>query len=161
MAGSELTGPEAASPELFRGNAWILTPTSASGGPPHEVEGLIEALGATPVHMEAERHDRLVAFVSHLPQVVASALMEVASARSRADPGLLDLAASGFRGMTRLAGSDPELWADILRFNARPVIEAVEAMLDQLVQAREMLQQGTIDALLRDARAARQALASG
>jgi prephenate dehydrogenase len=135
IAGRERSGFRAASAELFRGRPWILTP-SRSPGAEARVRRLVLATGARPVRMRAEAHDRLMAFVSHLPQVVAWALLRAArndtSTRRR-----LALAGPGFRDMTRLAKSPRGLWREILRENRREIARALRAFAGAL--SRESL----------------------
>jgi len=136
LAGSEAAGAAAAKADLFRDRRCILTPTAATGADALErVHGLWEALGARVERLDAELHDAILARVSHLPHLVAYALVEaVASARiDGRDP--LPYAASGFRDTTRIAASRGELWRDILVANA-PAVRAglgeLRAALDRL-----------------------------
>jgi len=125
MAGSEAAGFGASSPDLFRGRPWILTP-----GPDRAlrvVRALVRSLGARPALLSASEHDRLVAFVSHVPQLVAWALRSAARADPVAARGL-DLAGPGYREMTRLAGSPRGLWREILRQNRAEVVRALAAL---------------------------------
>jgi prephenate dehydrogenase len=124
MAGRETSGPGGASGSLFRGATWILTVDGAGSEPLEFVEKLVAQLGALPLRMGAEEHDAAVAAVSHLPQVVASALVN----RVARQPSALDLAAGGFRDLTRIALSDPAWWSDVLVENRG----AVSPLLRQL-----------------------------
>jgi prephenate dehydrogenase len=111
MGGSERSGPEHASPSVLDGIVWVLSATASTD--PAAVEGLetwVSGLGARPVRMAADRHDRLVAFVSHLPQVASTALMGLAASEEADEPEILLLAAGGFRDLTRLAASDGVVW---------------------------------------------------
>ena len=124
MGGSERSGPEHASASVLDGIVWVLSPPDASD--PSAVatlESWVEGLGARPVRMPADRHDRLVAFVSHLPQVASTALMSLAAAEESDEPELLLLAAGGFRDLTRLAASDPGLWSAILLANGEQIAD--------------------------------------
>ena len=125
MAGSERHGIEAASGDLFQDAWWILTPTTTTSSAAYrEASGLAAALGARPVALEPADHDRLLARLSHLPQVAASALVAAAVA-SEDKESLLGLAAGGFRDVTRIAASRPDLWVTILRANREAVLEAL------------------------------------
>lgn len=128
MAGRETSGPTAASAALFRGANWVVV----EGGRPEATAltvGVIEELGANAVFMSAEAHDRAVATISHLPQLLAAALLT-----SAADtPEAPDLAAGSFRDLTRVAASLPLLWVEILKTNGTAVLEAVAALRTQLV----------------------------
>lgn len=128
MAGREVTGPEAARPGLFRGATWVVVPDGAAESDVLAVETIVTSLGARPVRMGARDHDAAVARISHLPQIVAAALLDGAGEV----PGAMDLAAGSFRDLTRVAASDPAIWMDILTVNHREVMEAVEALRTRL-----------------------------
>jgi prephenate dehydrogenase len=137
MGGSERSGPENASASLVDDIVWVLTPTPACD--PSQVErlaGWITRIGARVVQMTPERHDRLVAFVSHLPQVASTALMALAATEESDEPEILMLAAGGFRDLTRLASSDPVLWSEILIANAGPITAALDLYIDRLTALR-------------------------
>ncbi len=126
MAGKERGGAAAADPDLFRGAAWVLC-----GGSPRRrarVARMVRCVGARPVIRTPAAHDREVAAVSHVPQLLASLLVGEAARRR---PGALELAGPGFRGWARLAASPPELWSEILGANA----DAVRAELAALERA--------------------------
>ena len=110
MAGRESSGPAGASGSLFRGATWVLTTDHADSADIEILARLVADLGAIPVLMDAADHDEAVAAISHLPQVVASALVN----RVARHPTALDLAAGGFRDITRIALSDPGWWTDVL-----------------------------------------------
>jgi len=166
MAGSERSGPEAAAATLLDGATWVLTPTE--GTDPHgvvTVRALVEALGARPVVMTPDEHDRAVALVSHLPQVVSSALMAFAAREHEAGPenDVLGLAAGGFRDLTRLAGSSPELWTGILVENSAAVGAEVDRFASMLLAIRDELfkgDAGALAALLDEARGSRALLST-
>jgi prephenate dehydrogenase len=124
MAGRETSGPAAASSALFRGAAWVICRQGAVAEDVRTVEHLITSLGARPVAMTPAEHDEAVAMVSHLPQLLAAALVTEASDHTSA----LDLAAGSFRDLTRVAASDPGAWAELLRANA-PALRSVVAEL--------------------------------
>ncbi len=128
MAGREVTGPDAARPGLFRGATWVVVPDGASETDLEIVESIIHDLGARPVRMGAEEHDAAVARISHLPQIVAAALLDGAGEID----GAMDLAAGSFRDLTRVAASDPSIWMDILTTNRDEVVAAVERLRERL-----------------------------
>lgn len=140
MAGRERSGPVAARSDLFLGRPWVVCPTPKSD--PQRVDavrGLVAALGATAVVMGPAEHDEAVALVSHLPQVAAS--LVAARLRLAADPSVA-LAGQGLRDVTRIAGSDPLLWAQILSANAGPVSAVLRELrtdLDRVLAALESL----------------------
>lgn len=127
MAGRETTGPEAASPALFRGATWVVV-EGAEEGPTNQVLEVVRTLGANPVLMSAEEHDRAVASISHLPQLLAAGLLSQASNT----PIAMDLAAGSFRDLTRVAASQPIPWVEILKSNSAAVLAAVDALREQL-----------------------------
>ena len=128
MAGREVTGPGAASAGLFRGAAWIVATDDTGSEDVAEVEAVIASLGARPVRMTAEEHDEAVAAVSHLPQVLAAALLAEAAAHTTA----LDLAAGSFRDLTRVAVSAPEVWAQLLVANRDAVSADIRGIAARL-----------------------------
>src|SRR6185312_6728850 len=134
----ERSGPEHASPSVLDGIVWVISATEVSdAGAAQALETWIEGLGARPVRMPADRHDRLVAFVSHLPQVASTALMSLAAAEEADEPEILLLAAGGFRDLTRLAASDAGLWASILLANREQIAQAIDLYVDRLRSLRE------------------------
>lgn len=140
MAGRERSGPIAARSDLFLGRPWVVCP--GPGTPATRVEvvrRLAGALGASPVTMAVDDHDAAVALVSHVPQLAAS--LVAARLRDATDPAVA-LAGQGLRDVTRIAGSDPLLWAQILGANAGPVLQVLKALradLDDLMTALELL----------------------
>jgi prephenate dehydrogenase len=162
MAGRERSGPVAARADLFLGRPWVVCPQD--GTDPARVETvrrLAAALGASAVLMAADDHDEAVALVSHLPQVAASL---VAARLIKASDPAVGLAGQGLRDVTRVADSDPTLWAQILAANATPVARVLRQMradLDGLIDALTAFegsgQNGTIGP--NDAVGARAALA--
>lgn len=164
LTGSERTGAAAASPVLLDGAVWALTPTAGTDpGALELVEDVVRRIGADPVRLEPQRHDAIVALVSHLPQLVSTALMRTAADHASREPALLLLAAGGFRDLTRLAASSPELWVDILLENREPIAEAVrglEASLAELLGMIDRGDRGGIVEAFRGARTERLALAA-
>ncbi|MCS6858965.1 MAG: prephenate dehydrogenase/arogenate dehydrogenase family protein [Abditibacteriales bacterium] len=133
MAGSHETGPQWARADLFVGATYVLTPTPQTDPAALEtVRTLAEKLGARPLLLDALTHDELVAFTSHLPHVVAFALANAVAAKQKENPHAAQLAASGFRDMTRLAASDPQLWTDICLANRDAVLTAIAEFERQL-----------------------------
>ncbi|HEX8117391.1 MAG TPA: prephenate dehydrogenase/arogenate dehydrogenase family protein [Pyrinomonadaceae bacterium] len=140
VAGSHLRGPAHARADLFEGAPYVLTPP-ADGSDPSALEALEEtlnALGARVRVMRADEHDRALARLSHLPQLVSCAL----AAAVMEDVGELELSAlagPGYRDMTRLASSPWGLWQDILATNPREVADALDALISKLAAARDGL----------------------
>lgn len=136
MAGREMSGPAAASAELFHGRIWLLTPTEQTDVRRLDrVAELAASTGAAVRTMPAQLHDRAVALISHTPQVVASLM---AARLADADGETVGVAGQGLRDVVRIAGSDAHLWADILCTNARevrPVLTALQSDLDRMLVA--------------------------
>ena len=165
MAGSEQEGVEGADPEMFADAIWVLTPTDGTAGDVlARVRSVVSSLGAEILTLPPERHDSLVALVSHVPHLTAATLMGIAAARSEEHSAVLRLAAGGFRDMTRVAAGHPGIWPDICRENAT----AIDGVLDDLIRAltavRAEVSGGDRDGLLRrleTARTARVSLPTG
>lgn len=155
MAGREVTGPDAARAALFRGATWVVVPNGADEKDVECVERIVTDLGARPVRMSAERHDAAVARISHVPQILAAALLEGAGEV----PGAMDLAAGSFRDLTRVASSDPAVWMDILTANRSEVTAALEWLRDRLAAVLES--EAQLAATLEDARRLRASLGHG
>lgn len=132
LAGRERAGLRAAHAGLFVGRPWALTPGRTTDPRAlRRVRALARAVGARPVDVPAETHDRVLAFLSHLPQLVAWALLDAARADGITRDWLA-LAGPGFRDMTRLAASPTSLWAEILTANAAQVHDAQVAFVKAL-----------------------------
>ena len=135
MAGSERSGLAASDARLFRGRPWVLTPVRTSPRDLALLQRLVRAMGARPMTMSPAEHDRAVAFLSHVPQLLAWALRDAAG-RDRVAARRLGIAGPGFRDMTRLARSPRRLWREILDQNRRPVARAVAAFARELRRGR-------------------------
>ena len=127
MAGLPQGGIERASDDLFEGRQWLLCPEHSDPDAVARVETFVSALGAQPVRLTAEEHDRAVALTSHLPQLLASALAVLAE-RKHADVA----AGPAFQSATRVAGGGEAMWRDILATNADEVSLALEALGEEL-----------------------------
>ena len=140
MGGSERAGPDHASASVVDAIVWAVTPTPDSDEAcVKALERWITLIGARPVRMDPVRHDRLVAFVSHLPQVASTALMSLAATEEADEPEILLLAAGGFRDLTRLAASNPGLWSDILLSNREAIGLALDLYVARLAELREAI----------------------
>ena len=134
MCGKERAGISAADADLYRGALFCLTPLARTRPDALSLAGeLVRAIGARPLVIEPQRHDALVAAISHLPYLVAAALTAAAAETAAADPLAWQLAASGFRDTSRLAGSDVDMMLDILLTNrqcaAGPARRAAQTLL--------------------------------
>lgn len=140
MGGSERSGPDHASPSVLDGIVWVLSAgPKADPSSVDRLEAWIGKVGARAVRMKADRHDRLVAMVSHLPQVASTALMGLAAKEEAGEPEILLLAAGGFRDLTRLAASNPRLWGDILLANRDAIARAIDLYVDRLTALRDLV----------------------
>lgn len=140
MAGSELRGLAGARADLFRECTWVLTPTELTRPETYgALHGILRELGANVVAVRADDHDRLVAVASHVPHLLAGALMNEASRVAEQDAVLLQLAAGGFRDMTRVAAGDPSIWPDVLFENRDAVTQTLASLERRLVSLREAL----------------------
>lgn len=153
MAGSESSGPTAASGSLFRGASWVVVSDGASERDVAAVSDIVASFGATPVVMTAAEHDSAVALASHLPHLTAGALVDVVAS----GPAALALAAGGFRDLTRVAMSRAEWWPEVLHENRDAVVEAVRALSVRLQEIATDLESGE-RSLLRDRLAASAAI---
>jgi prephenate dehydrogenase len=143
MAGSEQEGIDGATPDLFEGATWVLTPTPRTDAAAYaQVRQVIGTLGAEVVALPPDRHDVLVAIVSHVPHLTAATLMRLADARSEEHRALLRLAAGGFRDMTRIAAGHPGIWPDICSDNRAAIVEVLDELTDALGHMREIVADG-------------------
>ena len=162
MAGSELEGVEGSDPDLFIGAAWVLTPTQGTDpGAYALLHAIVASLGADVVAVEPERHDAIVAVVSHVPHLTAAALMGVAAGHAEHQGALLRLAAGGFRDMTRIAAGHPGIWPDVCADNAEAITSVIDELVTELQRVRSVVaggRRGELVDTLERARAARLAL---
>ncbi len=140
MAGSEHSGVSAADPFLFQNAIYVITPTPAV---PPEIGGrllaLVKALGAMPMEMAPDAHDRAAAAVSHLPQMMATTLVGMVG-RIKEREGLpMQMAAGGFRDLTRIASSPFDMWRDICQTNAGQIIEMIDLFLEEMSSVRKTI----------------------
>ncbi|TWI65271.1 prephenate dehydrogenase [Pseudoduganella lurida] len=142
IAGRETNGPEAAVGDLYVGKKFVVTPLAESR--PEDVDRVTDAwraCGAIIHRLAPEEHDRVFASVSHLPHLLAYALVDDIANKPHADL-LFQYAASGFRDFTRIAGSSPEMWRDISLANGAALLGELDAYLAQLALLRERLAAG-------------------
>jgi prephenate dehydrogenase len=157
MAGSQLSGVANARADLFKGARYFLTPTDETDPDAYrEVAGFVRDLGAIPTAVDPEKHDLLMAALSHLPHLMAAALLKVASDIS---PEALSFAGPSFRDLTRVGASNPSLWSDILAENAPALGEALGAFAGAMAQlGSEIQDRESMERRFRDARDAYDAL---
>jgi prephenate dehydrogenase len=151
MAGRETTGAASATADLFVERPWVIVPgDDARPVDIERVEALARATGARPVRQGADEHDAAVAAISHLPLVVAAALVESVAQQGPDWSIARSLAATGWSDMTRLAKGDPEMGAGILSTNRPAVLARVRAMRDALDGWIARLERDAADPELRD-----------
>jgi prephenate dehydrogenase len=148
LAGAETAGVENAREDLFEGARWYLTPTENSSGLLYDrLQRTLSTLGARPQAIDPEGHDRLMAAISHLPHVLANALAcEAADSLTQDTERLPDVGPS-FRDMTRVAGSNPAIWADIFATNREAVARLVDSVGERLRNAAQLIREGDRAAL--------------
>jgi prephenate dehydrogenase len=162
MAGSEQEGVAGARADLFEGRTWVLTPIEGTDDDAFaEVRAVVAGFGAEVVSLDPQRHDSMVALVSHVPHLTAASLMGLADERSTEHRGLLRLAAGGFRDMTRIAAGHPGIWPDICAENRSAIVAELDRLVATLGEVRDLVDEGDRDglvAVLERARSARLAL---
>lgn len=141
LAGAAVSGLEHARPDLFRGRPWLFTPANdGAGAALGKLMEFVQALGAVPSVMTVDAHDRMLAFISHLPQLTASALMEVVGTAVHEEG--LALAGRGLIDTTRLASSPADIWQDIAATNSDEVGPALDTLIARLQELRRDLGRG-------------------
>jgi prephenate dehydrogenase len=142
ICGSEARGPERATAEIFEGATWFLTPVAATDPDSYTLlHGFVSGLGAVPVAIAPEAHDRLVAVTSHLPHALANVLLNHAGGGKIDGHDPLDAAGGSLRDMTRVAGANPRIWVDIF-------LENRDALAASLAEHRRRIEQ--VEAALAD-----------
>ncbi len=152
IAGKEFSGAANADASLFRNATWVLTPTGGrhaliapefSRGVHREYLAMLESIGARVVVTTPEKHDRVLAFTSHLPQLVATALANAVKGELADSAELRDLSGRALREMTRLAKSDTQLWSEVAAANSQNIRDAIDAVHRHLGRLRDSV--GTAD----------------
>jgi prephenate dehydrogenase len=148
LAGAETAGVENSRADLFEGARWYLTPTERSSGLLYDrLQRILARFGARPQAIDAEAHDRLMATVSHLPHVMANVLVAQAAAELSRDSERMPDVGPSFRDTSRVAGANPAIWGDIFSSNRESVAEAIDAVVDRLREAAELIRAGDRDAV--------------
>jgi prephenate dehydrogenase len=143
MCGKETSGIEVADPAIYQGRTFILSPLERTSPEALALgEALARATGATPLIVEGARQDFLVGTVSHLPYLLACALVRTADASTSHDPLMWKIVAGGFRDTSRVAGSDVTMMLDILMTNQQQVGQALHACIGQLQRLVRLIEDG-------------------
>ena len=165
MAGSEQEGVAGARADLFKNAVWVLTPIDDTDDDSLvQIRSVVASLGADVVSLAPERHDALVAVVSHVPHLTAATLMALANERSEEHQVMLRLAAGGFRDMTRIASGHPGIWPDICDENSEAICSVLDRFIAALAEVRSLVADGNrggLLELLEQARSARAHLPYG
>ncbi|MEX1126025.1 MAG: prephenate dehydrogenase/arogenate dehydrogenase family protein [Acidimicrobiia bacterium] len=143
MAGREHAGAGAASGSLFRGAAWILCDDTARPEDLARMQEIVASVGANPVIMSAEHHDRVVAAISHLPHLLAVALVELVAE----NPDTVDLVSGSFRDLTRVASAESAWWPEVLTANSSSVGDALDGLIGHLQTLRRDIDSGDLDSV--------------
>ena len=158
IAGSEQHGVAAADPDLFSGHRVILTPLADTDTvAADKVAEMWRELGATITFMTPEHHDQVLAQTSHLPHLLAYALVDTLSLGGDSLE-VFQYAAGGFRDFSRIAASDPVMWRDIFLTNAEPIVEILDRYVEEVASLRQLISEGggeQLEAILARAKAAR------
>lgn len=158
MAGSEQDGLAGASPDLFSGATWVLCPDPSTDDTAFaEVREVVAGLGAHVIAIPPDRHDTLVAVVSHVPHLTAATLMRLADGRAEEHRALLRLAAGGFRDMTRIAAGHPAIWPAICAQNQQAITDVLDELIGELTALRSVVSEADEGRLLEHLEAARRA----
>ncbi|HET7574467.1 MAG TPA: prephenate dehydrogenase/arogenate dehydrogenase family protein [Solirubrobacterales bacterium] len=148
LAGAETAGVDNARADLFEGARWYLTPTDRSSGLLYDkLQRFLTGIGARPQAIDAGDHDRLMATVSHLPHVLANALVAEAASSLGGGGGRVPEVGPSFRDATRVAGSNPAIWADVYASNREAVADSVASVAERLAGAAELIRGGDREAL--------------
>jgi prephenate dehydrogenase len=145
IAGAETAGVEHARADLFQGAVWYLTPLPHSSGLLYErLHRFVVDVGALPVAVDADTHDRLVAVFSHLPHVLANVLASQAAERLSEHGDALRQVGPSFRDMTRVAGANTAMWSDIYRSNRMAIVEEIRRFRAELEEVEQRLESGEV-----------------
>lgn len=148
MCGKETAGLSGADPGLYLDKTFVLCPNGrTTPGVEHLALELVEALGGRPLVLTPDAHDGLVAVTSHVPYVLAATLMGMAAEQALVNEDIWSVSASGFRDMTRLAGSSPEMMLDILMTNRQAITAQLSGLQEMIGQIGLWLQEGDERAL--------------
>jgi prephenate dehydrogenase len=137
IAGDERSGPEAARKGLFEGARVILTPMGEPGPEEEAVRSMWESIGAKVQFMDPEEHDKVFAWVSHMPHIAAYAIIDSILQK---DPRLMEMSGGGLRDYTRIAASSPRMWAEIAAANRKEILVATRGLrgsIDRIIAALE------------------------
>ncbi len=145
MAGSERTGYIASSKDLYRNAYYIITPFEKGDKKAEVLEGIAKSVGAIPIIMDADKHDRIVAGVSHIPHLAAAALVELVKNNDYDDGLMKTVAAGGFKDITRVASSSPAMWKEICESNESNISEFLDDLIGRLAEIKDRIDENNGD----------------
>ena len=141
MVGSERTGYSTSNDYLFENTYYILTENKNKESV-HKIEELVKELKAIPIIVDADKHDYIVAAISHVPQIVASSLVKLVKQLDDSSENMKTLAAGGFKDITRIASSDPTMWEHICLENRKEIVPILEKFIDNLNKFKKIIDDG-------------------
>ncbi len=139
MAGKEISGPEGAAADLFQDRNYILIKSVSEYDNYDLLISIIKRIGSRLIHLSADEHDRFVSLTSHLPQLLASSLINEVLDSKEDIQEISGLMGQGFLDLSRIAASDPEMWLDIFLTNKENIIDRIDGFIDQLKGLKEIL----------------------
>ncbi len=145
MTGRAQSGAAMASANMFRGAAWILTTDNADPEDLRSMSIVVESLGSNPIMMSSEEHDRAVAYISHLPHILAASLVDLVEE----EPHTESLVAGSFRDLTRVAATEASWWTEVMTGNADEIVTAIDNLEGRLAGWRDALSRGSADEVRR------------
>jgi prephenate dehydrogenase len=146
MAGSHKSGVEAAKVDLFENAFYVITPTEKTSVQATEkLKELLKGTNAKFVELSPSEHDHVAGVISHFPHIIASSLVQMAEFYHRETPIIQNLAAGGFKDITRIASSNPKMWSDILLHNREPLLQHFDVWMEQMKQIRESIRNSSRD----------------
>lgn len=158
IAGTEKSGASAAFPELYQGSRCILTPTKKTDKSAlDKVVSMWKTAQAEVVVMGTDEHDKILAAISHLPHMVAYALVNTVDDIKDFEEGIIKYSAGGFKDFTRIASSHPEMWLDICLMNKVAIIDMIDRFAAQLGDIRTMVEKGDAKGLLENFKKSKEA----
>jgi prephenate dehydrogenase len=150
MAGSERSGVEAASADLFKGAHYVLAPSPRTDPDVYRrLHALVTSIGARVIAIHPDQHDQAVAAISHVPHIAASALTNLAAERAEEGEDVLRLAAGGFKDMTRIAAGSPDLWTGIVFDNRDAVSRGLREYVEQIERFASYVDSGDMESVRR------------
>ncbi len=151
IAGTEFSGAAAAFATLYQGKKCILTPDADTDpGALSAVRDIWESVGSIVTEMDPKTHDAILGAVSHLPHVIAYALVNTVAGTDAGDRTAIDYSGGGFKDFTRIASSSPDMWKDICLMNKTAIVEVIEGFQKELEILKDHIKEGSADGLIKD-----------